>query len=170
MYWCINVAFMPRTAAGSASRRRTSDVCRYMQKVTDIPEKKIFSSSTASCMMVMTVSCGGFDISMEYNWHANSVCRPSSRAISSLEKQSPGMSPLFFNQKIEANEEEKKRPSTAANAKRRRAKGFVESSIQRKHHVALARIAGIVFTELNRKCCWTLSRIKLVTRREYVSE
>lgn len=36
--------------------------------------------------------------------------------MSSLEKVSPGMSPLFFNQKIEAKDPEKKIPSTAAKA------------------------------------------------------
>lgn len=36
--------------------------------------------------------------------------------MSSLEKVSPGMSPLFFSQKIEAKDPEKKIPSTAAKA------------------------------------------------------
>ena len=36
--------------------------------------------------------------------------------MSSLEKVSPGMSPRFFSQKMEANEPEKKIPSTAAKA------------------------------------------------------
>ena len=43
-------------------------------------------------------------------------CSPSSRLMSSLEKQRPGMSPRFFSQKIEQNEPEKKIHSTAANA------------------------------------------------------
>lgn len=44
---------------------------------------------------------------------------PSSREINSLEKVRPGMRPLLFNQKMAANEPEKKIPSTAANATRR---------------------------------------------------
>lgn len=36
--------------------------------------------------------------------------------MSSLEKVSPGINPLFFNQKIDAKEPEKKIPSTAAKA------------------------------------------------------
>lgn len=36
--------------------------------------------------------------------------------MSSLEKVSPGINPLFFSQKIEAKEPEKKMPSTAAKA------------------------------------------------------
>lgn len=40
----------------------------------------------------------------------------SSLLMSSLEKVSPGMSPLFFNQKIAAKDPEKKIPSTAAKA------------------------------------------------------
>ena len=40
----------------------------------------------------------------------------SSRLISSLLNVSPGMTPRFFNQKMEANDPEKKIPSTAAKA------------------------------------------------------
>ena len=67
---------------------------------------------------------------------AKSQCRPSSLLISSLENVRPGIRPLwcvcvcvfntveytitnshlFFNQKMAANEPEKKMPSTAANA------------------------------------------------------
>lgn len=36
--------------------------------------------------------------------------------MSSLEKVSPGINPLFFSQKIDAKEPEKKIPSTAAKA------------------------------------------------------
>ena len=50
------------------------------------------------------------------NKQANSQCKPSSLEINSLEKANPGIKPLFFNQKIEQNDPEKKIPSTAANA------------------------------------------------------
>ncbi|KAJ7502345.1 hypothetical protein B0H11DRAFT_1620356, partial [Mycena galericulata] len=53
------------------------------------------------------------------NRQAKSVCMPSSRLMSSFENVRPGMRPRFFIQKIEANEPEKKIPSTAANATRR---------------------------------------------------
>ena len=48
--------------------------------------------------------------------HAKSQCKPSSLEINSLEKVKPGIRPLFFNQKIEQKEPEKKIPSTAAKA------------------------------------------------------
>ncbi|KAG7270010.1 hypothetical protein CRUP_027968 [Coryphaenoides rupestris] len=44
------------------------------------------------------------------------VVLTSSLLISSLEKVRPGMSPLFFSQKMAAKDPEKKMPSTAANA------------------------------------------------------
>lgn len=43
-----------------------------------------------------------------------------------------------------ANDEEKKIPSTAANAIRRVLKGAAESSIQRRHQTAFAFMVGIV--------------------------
>ena len=51
-----------------------------------------------------------------YRWQAKSQCNPSSLEINSLEKVNPGMRPLFFNQKMEQKEPEKKIPSTAAKA------------------------------------------------------
>jgi hypothetical protein len=44
------------------------------------------------------------------------VCSPSSLEMSSLEKVSPGISDLFFSQKIAQNEPEKNIPYTAAKA------------------------------------------------------
>jgi hypothetical protein len=44
------------------------------------------------------------------------VCIPSSLLISSFEKVSPGIIPLFFIQNIEQKLPEKKIPSTAAKA------------------------------------------------------
>jgi hypothetical protein len=51
----------------------------------------------------------------EYRSQAKSQCKPSSRLISSLLKQSPGIRPRFFNQKMAQKESEKIMPSTAAN-------------------------------------------------------
>ncbi len=45
-----------------------------------------------------------------------SVIITSSLLMSSLEKVRPGIRPLFFSQKMEAKEPEKKIPSTAAKA------------------------------------------------------
>jgi len=47
---------------------------------------------------------------------AKSVCNPSSLEINSFENVSPGISPRFFNQKIEQKAPEKKIPSIAAKA------------------------------------------------------
>ena len=48
--------------------------------------------------------------------HAKSVWRPSSLEINSLENVNPGIKPRFLSQKIDANDPEKKMPSTAAKA------------------------------------------------------
>merc|ERR1740130_1237786 len=48
------------------------------------------SAVTAPLMMSCTTLSGRGFCSMVYNMHANSVCRPSSREISSLEKVNPG--------------------------------------------------------------------------------
>lgn len=52
------------------------------------------------------------------HYHLNcwNLILTSSLLMSSLEKVSPGIKPLFFSQKIDAKEPEKKIPSTAANA------------------------------------------------------
>lgn len=68
----------------------------------------------------------------------------SSREISSLEKQRPGIKPRFLSQKIEQKEPEKKIPSTAAKATRRSAKVALRLSVQRKAHCALCITAGMV--------------------------
>ena len=70
--------------------------------------------------------------------------RPSSREMSSFEKVNPGMRPRFFSQKMDANDPEKKIPSTAANATRRSAKVEFLSAIQRRAHSALALMQGTV--------------------------
>jgi hypothetical protein len=50
------------------------------------------------------------------------VCIPSSRLINSFENVRPGISPLFFTQKMAQNDPEKNIPSIAANAINRSAK------------------------------------------------
>ena len=94
MYWHIWVAFIPMSLTGSAS-------------VTNW-----HSISTASLTMLMF----GFLFIFEKSRHAKSQWRPSSLDMSSLEKHSPGMSPLFFSQKMDANDPLKNIPSQHANA------------------------------------------------------
>lgn len=101
MYCDMVTAFMPMRPTGRAS-------------VTNS-----FSHSTASRMIFLTVSGLGLSCNMLNNRHAKSQWRPSSREMNSLEVESPGMSPLFFNQNIEQKDPLKKMPSTAANATRR---------------------------------------------------
>ena len=57
-----------------------------------------------------------------YRSQAKSVCRPSSREMSSLEKVRPGMSRRFLSQKMAQKEPLKWMPSTHANATSRSAK------------------------------------------------
>jgi hypothetical protein len=72
------------------------------------------------------------------------VWRPSSREMSSLEKVRPGMRPRFLSQKIEANEPEKKMPSTAAKAMRRSANVERVSVIHLRAHEAFFWMHGMV--------------------------
>ena len=65
----------------------------------------------------------------EKSKQAKSVCMSSSRLMSSFEKVSPGMRPRSLSQKIDANEPEKKMPSTTANATRRSANVASRSEI-----------------------------------------
>ena len=73
---------------------------------------------------------------------AKSVWRPSSLEMSSLENVNPGMRPRFLSQKMEANDPEKKIPSTAAKATRRSANVEFLSAIQRRAHSAFALMQG----------------------------
>lgn len=57
--------------------------------------------------------------------------------MSSLEKVSPGIKPLFFSQKIDAKEPEKKIPSTAANATTR-------SPVKRQIDINHKNILGLI--------------------------
>jgi hypothetical protein len=59
-----------------------------------------------------------------------------------LEKDNPGIIPLFFNQKIDAKAPEKNIPSTAANATRRSANEEFLSEIHRRAQSAFFRMQG----------------------------
>jgi hypothetical protein len=64
--------------------------------------------------------------------------------MSSLEKVSPGMRPRFLSQKMEANDPEKKIPSTAAKAMRRSAKVERVSVIHLSAQSAFFLMQGMV--------------------------
>lgn len=68
-----------------------------------------FSISTASQMILPTVSGLGRRSRWEKRRQAKSVCSPSSREMSSLEKVRPGINPRFFNQKMDAKEPARRR-------------------------------------------------------------
>lgn len=71
---------------------------------------RTFSMSTASQMISATRSTGSLLTSFRKSRQAKSVCRPSSRLMSSFEKHSPGMRPLFLSQKTAQKLPEKKIP------------------------------------------------------------
>jgi len=100
---------------------------------------------------------------------ANSVCSPSSRAINSFEKHSPGIMPFCFTQKIAAKEVEKNIPSTAAKAIILEENGSSLLSIHFKHHSAFALTDGIVIAALKRRCCSAGSFIRVEMSVEYNS-
>ena len=84
----------------------------------------------------------------EYRQHAKSQCRPSSRLMSTLEKDSPGIRQRFFNQKMEQKEPEKWMPSTQAKPTRRSA-NTLEELIQRMAHSAFLATVGMVWMASN---------------------
>jgi hypothetical protein len=84
------------------------------------------------------------------NRQAKSVCRPSSREMSSLENVNPGIRPRFLSQKMDANEPEKKIPSTAANAIKRSAKVERSSEIHLSAQSAFFLMQGMVSIASNR--------------------
>jgi hypothetical protein len=90
--------------------------------------------------------------------------------MSSLEKQSPGISPRFFSQKMAQKEPEKKMPSTAANATMRSAKVALFLSVHRSAHSAFCITAGMVSIALNRCVFSSLSRMYVSMSSEYTSE
>jgi hypothetical protein len=83
--------------------------------------------------------------------NSQSVCRPSSLEMSSFEKVSPGINPLFLSQKIDANEPEKKMPSTAAKATSRSEKHDSLEEIHLSAQSAFFRMQGMVSIASKRK-------------------
>lgn len=76
----------------------------------------------------------------------------SSREMSSLLNVRPGMSPLFFNQKMAAKLPLKKMPSTAAKAMTRSAKVALSLAIQLRAQLAFFATHGSVSMALNKNC------------------
>ena len=98
-----------------------------------------------------------------------SQCSPSSRLISSLLKQSPGIRPRFFNQKMAQKEPEKNMPSTAANAIMRSAKLTVVESHHLSAHCAFRWTQGTVLIA-RRRCIFFVGSLTYMSMRsEYVS-
>ena len=71
------------------------------------------SISTALLMISTMHDSGRQFIIFKYRRQAKSLCSPSSWLMSSIEKHSPGSSPLFFSQMIAQNDPQKKMPSIA---------------------------------------------------------
>jgi len=112
----MSLAFIPIKEHGRASVRNSCSIL------------------TASLMIRSTVSGLGRRRRWVNKRQAKSVCRPSSREMSSLENVNPGMSPRFLSQKMEAKDPEKKIPSTAAKAINRSAKVDLSSEIHFMAH------------------------------------
>lgn len=100
------------------------------------------SISTASETINFTVSALGRFFSFENNKHAKSQWSPSSRLINSFENVNPGILERFLSQKMDANDPEKKIPSTAAKATSRSPKVDRSSEIQRMAQSALSFTHG----------------------------
>lgn len=83
--------------------------------------RTVRATTTAQLMESQNITVRGRE-SHEYMWQAKSVCRPSSREMSSLEKVRPGMRPRFLSQKMAQKLPLKNIPSTHANATKRCAK------------------------------------------------
>ena len=138
--------------------------------VRTIPSKKACSNVTASITIRVMVSTAGFDRKWRNNMHANAVCMPSSLAMSSFDWHRAGIKPLERIQKMAAKDEEKKIPSTIANATMRVPKSESSDSIHRIHQSALSFTAGIVSMAENSLACSEQSSIKDRRSKLYVSE
>ncbi len=101
---------------------------------------------------------------------AKRACIPSSPAISSLDMHRPGSKPRPLIQNMAANDDEKKTPSTIANATNRVAKSASVELIHFRHQSAFALTAGIVYRAENKRFCSAASLISSWMRMEYVSE
>jgi hypothetical protein len=77
--------------------------------------------------------------------------------MSSFEKESPGIKPLFFNQKIAQNDPEKNIPSTAEKATHLSAKEAFSRSHHLRAHSAFFWTHGTVSMALKRYCFWSVS-------------
>ena len=121
------------------------------------PVKNAFSSRTASSTICVTIDCGIPRPIFWYRRQANDICDPSSREIITFACTRPGIKPRCLSQKMEANEEEKKTPSTIANPIKRVLKSLSRDSIHRRHQSALALISGLVSTAENRRSCSSAS-------------
>ena len=132
--------FMPMSLTGNAS------------------VKNSISISTASETIWTIRSSDGLFLRWWNIRQAKSVWSPSSLDINSLEKVRPGIRPRFFSQKIDANDPEKKIPSTDAKAIILSA--YEALLIQFKAQFAFFLTAGTVSIALNRLSFSAGSEIK----------
>ncbi len=124
---------------------------------------------TALLTITMMRDCGSLLISFEYKRHTKSQCNPSSQLISSLLKQSPGIRPRFFNQKMAQKEPEKNMPSPAANVIMRLAKLAEVKSHHLSTHCAFRWTRGTV-SIARRRCIFFVGFLTyMLMRSEYVS-
>src|SRR5210317_2665529 len=100
---------------------------------------------------------------------ANSWWRPSSREMSSFEKQRPGMRPRFLSQKIAQKLPLKNIPSTHAKANRRSANERDFASNHFMAHFAFFSIHGTVWIASNNCFFSAPSLMYLSINFEYVS-
>ena len=89
---------------------------------------------------------------------AKLACMPSSWQVSLFKKASPGMKPRFLNQKIDANESEKKMPLMAANASRCSTNIDPQSKIHKRAQLTFFLTQGIISTASKTlSLCWVLN-------------
>ena len=170
-----NLRSFPAEALGVHLRQREVDsqfrcLILIIHLLLDSPLTNSFSRSTASWIISRTTWYGILYFSLLNNKQANSVCIPSSRLISSFEKHKPGMRPFPLIQKMEANEDEKNIPSTAANATSRRGKLALGFWIHFWVQELLALIHGIVSIALRRWDCSLESVTSVDKSAAYISE
>lgn len=108
-----------------------------------------FSIFTASVIIAVTNVASGLPMRQLKSLQANCWCSPSSRDISSFAWDRPGINPRDLNQYMMAKDEEKKIPSTVANAASRKEKGVDVSSIHLRAHMAFSEMHSMVDIALN---------------------
>ena len=125
MYLRMRTQFIPIMLTGSASVKNSCSIFTAFEMISTTRSVLGRLSEIKENDDKLSAWTYWYDKSKWMNWYilkclnimqAKSQWSPSSLEINSLEKVRPGISPRFFNQKMAANEPEKKIPSTAAKA------------------------------------------------------